>query len=1251
MIKKYLITALLFVAAWQGALTTQAQTLDDAWKAFVGNRFKDARSAFNRNLSNPDAYLGLVMTDKMLNEPEEAFDHFMSYFNASPNPYPAMIALWESDAVLGTNGGVLKPKRLAFVEELLKKPDLDGRIRAMANQALLEHYQSKGDFKKMAKYQPLVGFVTQWSVLGEFENISGSGFNKEYPVFQLNKKKKIENKWGYPVDWFNGITRNSGWLDFEYLFMANSTVVFAQTFVTSPTKQKVQLRFGTSGSYKVWVNDSLAGVDEEERNNDIDTYIIEVTLSQGCNRILFQIGNSEISSLNMLLRITDEKGENISGLTFDAKPGNYPTNAKIDAKNIKLSNEDFLEKSLAKNPNQLSAYVLLIETYLRNDKTLEARRLIKTALTKWPTCIYLMQQKANAFSRDRNNSGLSSTIREIKDIDSTTYYSLNITFSEAIDQENYDLAASLLDLIKEKYGEDDETIDKDLTLMSKRNEEEKLVKYILKAYKEHPENRTLVYLRYLVEKSRNKNNSAAIGILKKYLKKKNDSEFWKEIANVYAEMGQVNMMIGIYNKLVQNYPYAIGYKITLANIYRQLRNFSEAKKYVKAALDQAPYISNYMESLAEIYESESVENKNAESDAIKYYETAIAMSPTNYDAREKLRTMKSQSSIWTYFDKPDYMKIFKNSPSKDDYPEDNSLVLLYEDQRVVYPGGGSENMEYVMVKVFNSEGVDSWKEYNVGGNRFQYVNINDAYIIKANGSKVDADRNGSQLVFTNLEPGDAIVVSFKSQDYYSGKLGQHFWDKHTFTLGIPILKSAYSLLIDSDKKLDWKMTNSTYEPTTSTIGEFTKYKWVQENIPAFKREKLSPDASDKGVTLHLSTFPDWDYVSKWYEDLSISKAKPDIEVKDLYEELFAGKTGLSDMDKAKIIFNYITQNIRYSSVSFRQSGIIPQKAADVINTRLGDCKDVSTLFSSLARLAGLQNVHLVLVDTRDNGKLDLALPSIDFNHCIASFSVGKNTYYVDCTSEFTSMLSEGPYSINSFSLLINGDSASHEKPFYLNPSTRVKNCIVRNTDITIDENDQIKVVRNNLKVGNNAAYTRSIYKNIGKEQQEKEIKSSVSSEFDNIKLVKLTFDDNLKTVSDSVSYSYTYTAPDALQDVGDRFILKTPWSDKIESVEFLSEETRTYVLEFWRYTVTDIEDETIRFTIPKGKTLVKVPESVTINNEFFTYAMTYKLVGNVLTMNRKFTLKGYEISPDKYPVFKKDFEKMMKNDKQQIALK
>ncbi|MDP1335075.1 transglutaminase domain-containing protein, partial [Klebsiella pneumoniae] len=67
-----------------------------------------------------------------------------------------------------------------------------------------------------------------------------------------------------------------------------------------------------------------------------------------------------------------------------------------------------------------------------------------------------------------------------------------------------------------------------------------------------------------------------------------------------------------------------------------------------------------------------------------------------------------------------------------------------------------------------------------------------------------------------------------------------------------------------------------------------------------------------------------------------------------------------------------------------------------LNNKLGDCKDVSTLFVALCNEVGIK-ANLVLVSTRDNGLYGMLLPNIQFNHCIASLEEGGKKYYIELT--------------------------------------------------------------------------------------------------------------------------------------------------------------------------------------------------------------------------------------------------------------
>ena len=436
-----------------------------------------------------------------------------------------------------------------------------------------------------------------------------------------------------------------------------------------------------------------------------------------------------------------------------------------------------------------------------------------------------------------------------------------------------------------------------------------------------------------------------------YLKTNYNINVMQMLAQNYFNQGtssSVSKGMDLLEKVATDQPNRAYSYNSLAGVYFAMKNYSTAVDYYKKCLEIAPYIGDYNSDLALCYEEQGEKEK-----AKEYYQKAILYYPNDYETRASLRKLEGEGDIWETFGEPDLYKLFDTKIEKADYPEDNSAILHYEGQRVIYPGGGSEMKFFIAVKTLNVDGVDKWKEYYVGTSGDQSLNVEKAEIIKANGNRIKAEVNYNAVVFSGLEPGDGIVLVYKIQNFFAGKLSENFWDKHVLNSYFPLEKSKFQLLVPKDTKFSYKVNNHELEPVKTSEGDFEKYVWEVEKQPSIKSESNTAPLSDVGKTLFISSFTSWDDISKWYSDLAQTKTKTSPEVKNTYAKIVEGKENASDYEKAKLIYNYIVKEIRYSSISFRQSGLIPQKASDVITTKIGDCKDVSTLFVALCKEAGI----------------------------------------------------------------------------------------------------------------------------------------------------------------------------------------------------------------------------------------------------------------------------------------------------------
>ncbi|MCF8328240.1 MAG: transglutaminase-like domain-containing protein, partial [Bacteroidales bacterium] len=476
------------------------------------------------------------------------------------------------------------------------------------------------------------------------------------------------------------------------------------------------------------------------------------------------------------------------------------------------------------------------------------------------------------------------------------------------------------------------------------------------------------------------------------------------------------------------------------------------------------------------------------------------------------------------------------------------------------------------------------------------------------------------------------------------------WDKFFMTSSSPARNTRYKLLAEEGFDFDYRYRQGDVKPKTEQKENFTLYSWEKDKSESLKEESYMPPMVDLAEVIHLSSIPDWDYIAKWYYDLSESKIDANYVVENKLKDLFPeGHEDMTDEEKVKIIYEYIVKDIRYSSVSFRQSNFIPQKASKTILTKIGDCKDVSTLFVTLAREVGL-DAHITLVNTRGNGKKDMVLPSPAFNHAIAAVFMDGKKYYTDLTSDKLPFSTFGQGLKNSFSLDIIGDEEKTITPDYLNPDTREENNIYRYSTIRF-EDGSMNVSKRTIKTGTYASYMRNSYQDEGDETIRKKMAEAISSDIKNVTLKTLKFDESLDNTSDTVTYEYSFMVDNAFTNVGSMSLLKLPFADPEESNTFTSSIKRDFPVELWKFTSRDNYYEKLNIKLPSDKRIVEKPEDKHFDSEFASYDLTFELNGDELIVNRKFSLKKPHVPQEKYEEFTSFYKKVVAADGTQIGVK
>jgi len=361
---------------------------------------------------------------------------------------------------------------------------------------------------------------------------------------------------------------------------------------------------------------------------------------------------------------------------------------------------------------------------------------------------------------------------------------------------------------------------------------------------------------------------------------------------------------------------------------------------------------------------------------------------------------------------------------------------------------------------------------------------------------------------------------------------------------------------------------------------------------------------------------------------------------------------MTQFQKAKIIYDYIESNIRYSSVSFRQSAFLPQRASETLITRLGDCKDLSSLFVTLVRMAGI-NAQLVLVDTRDNGQKDMILPCIEFNHCIAKATLDKKSYFIELTDNYLPFTSL-PNDLNGALALEIPVKPSGEKEELIHLATpnRKRDIIKRIIDIKPVDEDLTISVRSTL-YGEFSSQSREDYRNLDNEKQMQNLEKKIAGRYNNnVALEKVEFK-GLDTPDDSVTYDYRFKVKNEIAEIGSLSTFKIVYPDLVATLENFSADKRDFPVEYWNYETAEAYETIVHITAPAGKTFVELPKSESLSFKDMKFSIPYTLQSpDKLVVTREFSDgRDQQISPEDYIAFKAFFEKIVKAEQKFIAYK
>jgi len=1175
-------------------------------------------------------------------------------------------------------------------ENIIKKTSLSEKARLPARIAQADALERKRKFEEARKLRRELFPSLSWSFIGPFKNLSGSGHDVVHPIEKeaFSEHKAYRNPIGLDMNWVKPkFLPEDGKLDpEEYTMRWNErSVYYCNTFFEVPQSGKAQLRIAREAPMKIWLDDQLVFNGKDQTNFSWDNEIVTLELPAGTHRVLVKLssagsppksyrflefdpsgggGDYDFGSFDwgglfgesfggggdnaFSVRITDVNG---SALKIAASNGGSYAQSKSYAPTIEaMPAIALLRERVSKNPDDLFTWYALCRAALDAKQSQQMEELFVKKLRQDPRLVLMKFLCARIYAR---NGKVEKTYEMLSDIDAERTPVFGELFQKfqdidlTTDPDRYLEALKKLDAVTPTNYSVIRGFVSYYNALGMRQEKENYLKKMMSSAPEYKES-----LEWELENDDNKPRQEQTN-------KEEEKDEMEAVRNIktrfmvydyttaiqhYKKKDNKKKVLSLYEELTSALPERTYYRKEKAEFLYAEERYDEALKELTEVLAINPYNTDAIEQMGDIWYDKGKTNEANLKTALDYYQRAKALGSSSYTLDEKIEKIEGQRTYKKLFQTRSFEQVLSDPAWKMRYPEEESVILMYTRDLVLNERSEVEVYQQFMVKILNDNGAKKWTEYNFGF----LGNLSSVKVKKANGTEFTPDQRGGYVVIKNLSPGDIIMLEgVYKWTQYDEQLDAEFTMTHYVAFDVPIWHKKFEIAVPAGRYLG-NMTHLTENCVKKDSREgFDFYRWEYADVPKAENEDAILDNYDPYGTVMVSTMSDWSKVVEWYEQKTYRKFELTYDVKEAMDSVV--KPGMKPQEVVDAVYNYLTKEIKYSYVSFLQSGYIPKSPALTLSARIGDCKDVATLMIAMLRAQNIESYY-ALVKTNAFNHQDM-LPSLNFDHVVVCVIIGGEKRFYDMTTDFYPSYVLTENDIGAYALLIKPG----EKELFLLPNDDLdekKNKSVYEITAQLGTDRTLDLKVNTSMPGITGGSMRETFAAGISELEKRNFLTAVlgGNNYQNLSLAdyKLL---NLTEIDSPLRSEFQLKAEEYSDEVVGLLICPIPWMSSLQSSPAVSSKTRRNRLDVSQICSTDPMVQKVTLKFPKGYKLMRVPQNVSIDSKYGKYEVKFKLNTDGSLYVEKFQMfKVKTIEPKEFEAFKSFYLNLLKQDRTKIAV-
>jgi tetratricopeptide (TPR) repeat protein len=855
---------------------------------------------------------------------------------------------------------------------LLAKEHPNAQVRALAAEQLAAAVRLRGNFQDARKTLDALGFITDWQVIGAFDNDQGKGFFTPFPPeagqgFTAPVPGVLVPVRFRPVT----VAGGDGKLHLGSLVWPNEqSAAYVVTFVNSPKDQPALLQLSTASPTRAWLNDALVLSEETVDRGDYDNLRAQVNLHAGWNRLLIKSANKR-QGWSLGARLTGLDGASLPALKTTSAVQSSPVDASTDVQVLRssfdrvaeLERRRFLTARLAwfhgltkeaigplgafhsDAPDNLIAATYLAQASMANDEQGKALDVLDNALARGaaPYTTSLLLRRANSYE-DKRLWEKAQRDAERAMTQSPECLFAHMTLAGVLGKRNWAVDRwSELRRTVARWPSSDWALRELASAEIDRGHVDQAQDLLDRAVSAAP--------------GRSPNLEARVSLwLRRF-------EYGKALSD--------------NETLLKQWPQSSYDRLQRGEIFERSGRDSDARSAFQSASALSPDWPRPYEREADL-----VYRLGDTKEAIRLWKLALERDPANGALSERVESLAPTQLgfIGRYVPTDEQIEeLLLAADRVKVLPGAQSVMLLDDEVAEGHEDGSLTRVVTLIERAENEQGRDALISERIP--TVGHFKMLKAYALSKKGERQEAAsiRDG-QVRFRNLAVGSIIVLQYVHYEPPANFLPNQITASWFFqSEARQHERSRWVLALPKGRNLNVSIQGDV-QHTEEEVGDHRVHTFLAEKVPPLVNEPQSPPPFDTLRRVSVSTVPNWDEYVRWERALLSDAFQQSPEIHDLALRLTAdAKTPREKLDK---LLAYTQQEVRYQmDYETTIAGVKPHSCRAVLERGYGDCKDKAVLLTSLAREVGIE-LHFAVLRTTTVGKVETKVPNQQFNHAI-----------------------------------------------------------------------------------------------------------------------------------------------------------------------------------------------------------------------------------------------------------------------------